>query len=78
MIGWNPFSMVVAIVGIVLGYCALVKYMNRGTTSEDDEARRSEAAAMTARLEELEARIRVLERIVTDESAGLRERFRDL
>lgn len=77
MIGWNPFSMVVAIVAIVFGYRALVLFLGRNEKKRADEEQ-SEAAAMRARLEELEERIRVLERIVTDESAGLRARFRDL
>lgn len=77
MIGWNPFSMVVAIVAIVFGYRALVVFVNRNEKKRADDEQ-SEAAATAARLEELEERIRVLERIVTDESAGLRGRFRDL
>ncbi len=78
MIGWNPFSMVVAIVAIVFGYRALVVLMSRRDKREADAQQQSATAAMTARLEQLEERVRVLERIVTDESAGLRGRFRDL
>ncbi len=66
---------VVAIIGLAYEY--LVHRTNRrDERRREDEA--SEKAEMMRRLDALEERVRVLERIVTDQSSTLRDRFSDL
>lgn len=74
----NPFQFVLAIVfgitlmGLVYDYLVRrLKYREKLRSSEEE----SFNAELVQRLDTLEERVRVLERIVTDESAGLRDRF---
>jgi len=72
----NPFEMVVLIVFIaVLGRVLLRFAERRGETG--DEARR-QYQERGRRLQALEERVAVLERIVTDQGYELKQKFRDL
>ena len=74
----NPFEMVVAIVLI----CVIAGAISRrtGDKHKHGESRTTakERAATQARIQELEERIEVLERIVTDKSYEVRQKFREL
>ena len=61
---WGP-GFVITIVAIVLFAGILKEYM-RNRREEEDPKRDEEWRSTLARLEELEERVRVLERIVTD------------
>lgn len=77
----NPFQFVLILVfGIVLmalTYDYFVKRHDRGERRRREEVE-TENAELVRRLDELEDRVRVLERIVTDESSNLRDRFSEL
>jgi hypothetical protein len=72
----QPFEFVIAIVAIVFTYraFALIFQRKRSEPSTTDH----EVVALEARLSNLEERIHVLERIVTDDRSDLRRQFRDL
>ena len=71
----NQYTMVVAIVAIVLFAGVLQRYLKLQARrpSEEEEAEREEAQRKLARVDELEERVRVLERIVVDRKERLRE-----
>jgi hypothetical protein len=71
----NPFEMVVIIVALgILGGVIKHYFDSRG----DIEASSQERRQMERRMNEMEERIRVLERIVTEENYDLKRQFRDL
>jgi hypothetical protein len=73
----NPFEFVIAILVIVFCFKGIDTYMKTKAARRSDE----EAAAsngLLQRVGELEERVRVLERIVTDERYDLRRQFKDL
>ena len=74
----RPFEFVIALVAIVLTYrfFVLVFQHRRNTPVEkkDEEA----VEAVESRLINLEERVGVLERIVTDDKSDLRRQFKDL
>jgi len=65
------------IFGSIFGFPVLKAWMTQKQKDRDgdDDAVRGD---MTARLAELEERVRVLERIVTDERTELRRQFKEL
>ena len=72
----RPFEFVIAIVSIVLTYRVFVllfdrKRRNASTVDPDVES-------LESRMINLEERIGVLERIVTDDKSDLRRQFQDL
>jgi hypothetical protein len=72
----HPFEFAIAIVALVLVY-NLIKTMFRQKhmrRSADDGV----AAELAERLRQVEERVRVLERIVTDERFDLKQQFKDL
>jgi len=73
----NAFEFVILIVLIVTIGRLIEKRAGRRHHREDSEAEAA-GTGTTARLEDLEERIRVLEHIVTDEGYELRKKFRDL
>jgi Tfp pilus assembly protein PilO len=73
----NPFEFVIAIVVIVFGYKLLATSMRRKRESLEGHVE-TENADLRQRLEQLEERVRVLERIVTDERYDLKQQFKDL
>ncbi|WP_456372568.1 hypothetical protein [Thiolapillus sp.] len=71
----NPFEMVVIIVALgILGGVIKHYFDSRG----DLEASSAERKRMERRIDEMEQRIQVLERIVTDENYDLKRQFQDL
>ncbi len=73
----NVFEFVILIVLIVTIGRVLGRRTGRHRHREGPEAEGA-GTETTARLENLEERIRVLEHIVTDEGYELRKKFRDL
>lgn len=71
----NPFEFAFAIVALVL-IANLVKIVvrQRHVRRPDDNVN----AELTRRLQQIEERVRVLERIVTDERFDLKQQFKDL
>ena len=71
----NQYTMVVAIVAIVLFAGVMQHYLKLQARrpSEAEEAEREEVQRKLARVDELEERVRVLERIVVDRKERLRE-----
>ena len=73
----NPFEFVITIIALSFGYKLIVSWMRsrEQSRSNSDE---SANAALVQRLGELEERVRVLERIVTDDRFELKQQFKDL
>ncbi|HEU4616990.1 MAG TPA: hypothetical protein VFV10_03075 [Gammaproteobacteria bacterium] len=74
----NPFEFVIIVICLsIVAQAIRGHYRNKELRRErnDNEA---EARATLDRLSNLEERIRVLERIVTDERYELKQRFKDL
>jgi hypothetical protein len=71
----NPFELALAIIALVFLY-KLVKtvVLHKGTSRRDDPVR----AELLERLNQVEERVQVLERIVTDERFDLKQQFKDL
>ena len=72
----NPFEFVVVIVVLSFIFKLVDTWVKQraGRPSEDHTAN----SAMLQRLGEVEERVRVLERIVTDERYDLKQQFKDL
>lgn len=70
----NAFEFVLAILIIVFAYKTISSYIQ----SRSDHAKAGEASDLDADLQALEERVRVLERIVTDERYDLKRKFKDL
>jgi hypothetical protein len=72
----NAFEFVIVIISLSFGYKLVAAWLrNREQYRVTDE---SANAALVQRLEQLEERVRVLERIVTDERFDLKQQFKDL
>lgn len=73
------FLLTIVVVAIVAGfvYDYFVRRMKHAEEARG-HADAAEKAELLRRLEELEERVRVLERIVTDEPSNLRDRFSGL
>ncbi len=69
----NPFEFVLIIIAMSFGYGLLRDYLKRREKKADKAA-----PEMAERLEALEERIAVLERIVTDRNETLRREFDQL
>lgn len=69
------FEFVLAIVALSFLYKLVEAWIRKTSDRRSVEALNSE---LVARLEALEERVRVLERIVTDERYDLKRQFRDL
>ena len=71
----NPFEFVIAIIVIVFGYKLIsLRMQNRSVRRGDD----AERVAWQQQLEQLEERVKVLERIVTDDRYDLKRQFEEL
>ena len=70
-------AIITVIFGSIFGFPLMNTWLKQRARARDavEESLRDE---LRARLAELEERVRVLERIVTDESAQLRRQFKDL
>lgn len=72
----NPFEFVITIIALSFGYKVILSWMrSRELSRSTDE---SANKALVQRLEQLEERVQVLERIVTDERFELKQQFKDL
>jgi hypothetical protein len=73
----NPFfEFLIVVVALSFGYKLIAAWMrNRAQSRPTDEPAN---AALLERLSQLEERVRVLERIVTDERFDLKQQFKDL
>jgi hypothetical protein len=72
----NAFEFVIVVIVLSFGYKLVAAWMrNRDQYRSSDEPAN---AALVQRLGELEERVRVLERIVTDERFDLKQQFKDL
>ena len=71
------FEFVIAITAIVLTYRAFVLLFDRRRSKAQNTAD-EDVEALESRLVNLEERVGVLERIVTDDKSDLRRQFRDL
>ena len=72
----SPFYMVVWIVAIVMVAGLIEKYLKLKAKSKENSAELD--AETTARIEDLEERVRVLERIVTENKFDLKKQINDL
>jgi hypothetical protein len=70
----NPFELAFAIVALVLVFKLVKMAMHKNALRQDDHV----DAALVERLNQVEERVRVLERIVTDERLELKRQFKDL
>jgi len=68
------FEFALAMVALVLIFKLLRAVLSKGTTRRDDAVN----AQLLERLNQVEERVRVLEKIVTDERYDLRQQFKDL
>lgn len=79
--GSGPFQLVLTIVVVAIVVGAVYDYFVRRMKHAEEARRHADAqenAELLRRLDELEERVRVLERIVTDEPSNLRDRFSGL
>ena len=73
----HPFEFAIAIVALVLVYNLLKMLFRQKHVSRSDHGA-TVNSELTQRLQQLEERVRVLERIVTDERFDLKRQFKDL
>jgi hypothetical protein len=71
----NPFEFAIAIVALVLIFKLVKTAMRQRVVKRPDDAVNAELLEHLRRVEE---RVRVLERIVTDERFDLKQQFREL
>jgi hypothetical protein len=71
----NPFEFVIAIIALSFIYKLLDIWIKQQSARRSDQSANTE---MLERLGQVEERVRVLERIVTDERFDLKQQFRDL
>lgn len=74
----NPFEFVIIIIVLSMIGSAIRAHYRSKELRRSREAEQTEARETLDRLSKLEERIRVLERIVTDDRYELRQRFKDL
>ena len=74
----NPFEFVLIILILSFGYSLLATWMKHRHVGAKRAERDAANAELADRLAQLEERVRVLERIVTDERFDLKQQFRDL
>jgi hypothetical protein len=70
----NAFEFVLGILIIVFAYKVIETYIK----SRSQQTKEAETTDLDAGLQALEERVRVLERIVTDERYDLKRKFKDL
>jgi hypothetical protein len=75
----NPFfEFVIICVALSFGYKLIAAWMRSREQRRSGDESASVNAGTLQRLEQLEERVRVLERIVTDERFDLKQQFKDL
>ena len=70
----HPYELAISVVAIIFTYKLIRLAMLRQPARRDDTANTD----LINRLAEVEERVRVLERIVTDDRHDLRQQFKDL
>ena len=70
----HVFQLALAMAALVLNFKLMRTVLSKGTTRRDDSVH----AELIERLGQVEERVRVLEKIVTDERYDLRQQFKDL
>jgi hypothetical protein len=70
----HPYELAIAIVAIIFTYKLIRLALLRRPPPRDDTA----STELIDRLADVEERVRVLERIVTDDRHDLRQQFKDL
>ncbi|MBY9066307.1 hypothetical protein K1X12_05315 [Hyphomonas sp. WL0036] len=74
----DPFTMVVAIVAIAIGAGVINNYIKARSREPVDLSSRAEFVAMRDDVARLKERVRVLEKIVTDQERQLSDEIRRL
>ena len=74
----SSFEFVLGLLGILFGYKLIAIYLEQRSARESESAERKLDDVVTERLSELEDRVQVLERIVTDRRSDLNREFEDL
>lgn len=74
----DPFTMVIAIVAITVGAGLVKTWLNARASAPADMASQSDLVAMRDEIGRLKDRVRVLEKIVTDNERALSEEIRRL
>ena len=75
----NAFEFVLTIILLSFVYKLIAAWMrSRELSRSNDESANANAAQMQQRLDQLEERVQVLERIVTDDRFELKQQFKDL
>ena len=74
----HPFEFAMALVALVLVYKLIRLAIVHTTATRRDDNLESVNAELVQRLTQVEERVRVLERIVTDERFDLKQQFKDL
>jgi len=74
----HPFEFAMALVALVLLYKLVRLAIVHKTTARRDGNLETVNAELVQRLNQVEERVRVLERIVTDERFDLKQQFKDL
>ena len=69
--GFDPFSMVVAIVAISVGAGVFNNYLRMKAKTQRSPEQEREMAEMKAELTKLQVRVRVLERLAVDQDRNL-------
>lgn len=77
---YSPFQFILGIIFLVFSFRLLSQYIKQ--RGEDrrakNDAAKDENSDLVRQLQQLEERVKVLERIVTDDPDDLRRQFRDL
>jgi len=74
----SPFTMVVLIVLISVGAGVINNYFKLKTQRSERDTSDADIHKMQAEIDRLTERVRVLEKLATDEERGLRDEFRKL
>ena len=74
----SSFEFVLGLIGIIFGYKLISMYLEQRTARKSESAERKLDDDVTGRLNELDNRVQVLERIVTDRRSDLNREFEDL
>lgn len=74
----SSFEFVLGLVGILVGYKLISIYLQQRSEGERASHEQAQGVAIGTRLDELESRVQVLERIVTDQRLHLKREFENL
>lgn len=74
----NPFEFVIVIIVLSFGYKLTEAWLRHRHLNRDRDDGNKVKDELEKRLEQVEERVRVLERIVTDERFDLKQQFKDL